>query len=70
MEFNFKFQHFIPIEYRTPSIDVNMVYFVELFDHVSVIGKKWLKSEAKKEDTAEALSRYNGWYFVLLCLIY
>ena len=35
-------------------------FFLDWFDEPSAIGKKWVKSKAKKEGVTDDLSGYNG----------
>ncbi|KAL3086120.1 hypothetical protein niasHS_009690 [Heterodera schachtii] len=51
---------YVPPTYQTPIIDKNSFFFLELFEETQSIGKKWLKSESKKEGAEEAISKYNG----------
>jgi calnexin len=36
------------------------VYFAEHFDDVNQFSKKWILSEAKKDDTDDDIAKYDG----------
>jgi hypothetical protein len=44
-------------------VPVGDFYFVETFEE-NVIGTKWLKSKAKKEDVEEVIAKYDGMWAV------
>ncbi|XP_035906569.1 calnexin isoform X1 [Anopheles stephensi] len=50
--------------YETPKIDSKRMYFAEHFDDLygddDAIGKRWVKSKAKKDDAAEEVAKYDG----------
>jgi len=47
------------ISYRSPTPSGN-VYFAEHFDDISQFNKKWVLSEAKKDDIDEDIAKYDG----------
>jgi len=47
------------IMYLTPESHPEH-YFEEHFDHASVLGSKWVKSQAKKDGAEEAIAKYDG----------
>ena len=57
------FQDYIPPTFVPPTLQENEVHFVDWFrDHYG-IGRKWFKSNAKKDGTEADLAMYNGeWY--------
>uniref|UniRef100_A0A914GXN4 Calnexin n=1 Tax=Globodera rostochiensis TaxID=31243 RepID=A0A914GXN4_GLORO len=57
---NLNLQKYVPPVYQTPTVDQNAFLFLEFFEETKSIGKKWLKSESKKEGAEEAISKYNG----------
>ncbi|XP_050074137.1 calnexin [Anopheles maculipalpis] len=49
--------------YETPKVDPKRMYFAEHFDDLysdDAIGKRWVKSKAKKDDAAEEVAKYDG----------
>lgn len=48
------------IEYQSPYPDTSKFYFAEHFDDLKRFEEKWIKSEAKKEDVAEEIAKYDG----------
>jgi len=47
------------ISYRSPTPSGN-VYFAEHFDDIYQFNKKWVLSEAKKDDTDDDIAKYDG----------
>jgi calnexin len=47
------------ISYRSPTPSGN-VYFVEHFDDINQFNKKWVLSEAKKDDIDDDIAKYDG----------
>ncbi|KAG5681532.1 hypothetical protein PVAND_010956 [Polypedilum vanderplanki] len=48
------------IEYQSPYPDPNKFYLSEHFDDLKRFEEKWVKSEAKKDDIAEEIAKYDG----------
>lgn len=48
------------IEYKSPKYDASKFHFVDSFDNVAQSQKLWVKSEARKDDTAEEIAKYDG----------
>uniref|UniRef100_A0A182QXR6 Calnexin n=1 Tax=Anopheles farauti TaxID=69004 RepID=A0A182QXR6_9DIPT len=49
--------------YVTPNVDPKRVYFAEHFDDLyegNDVEKRWVKSQAKKEDASEEVAKYDG----------
>lgn len=46
--------------YESPQYNPKDFYFVDHFDNVEESSKKWIKSEAKKDDIAEEIAKYDG----------
>lgn len=49
----------VPYESPTPS-DKTKVYFAEHFDNPAQFEKRWVRSNAKKEDISEDIAKYDG----------
>lgn len=52
-------QKYVAPEFIIPKVEGNF-FFLDWFDEPSAIGKKWVKSKAKKEGVTDDLSGYNG----------
>lgn len=51
----------VDVPYESPSLnDRSAVYLAEHFDDVPKVDKKWIRSQAKKDDTAEEIAKYDG----------
>ncbi|CRL02494.1 CLUMA_CG015334, isoform A [Clunio marinus] len=48
------------IHYTSPDPDPKRFHFAEHFDELKRFEQKWVKSEAKKEDIAEEIAKYDG----------
>ena len=48
------------IKYESPQYDPEQFFFVDHFDNVEESNKRWIKSQAKKDDIAEEISKYDG----------
>lgn len=48
------------IIYESPKYDAAKFYFVDNFDDIEMSQKLWIKSLAKKDDTAEEIAKYDG----------
>lgn len=48
------------VEYQSPYATPGLFYFAEHFDNLADFGKKWIKSQAKKDDAADEISKYDG----------
>jgi calnexin len=48
------------IQYQSPYPDVNKFHFAEHFDDLIRFNEKWIKSQAKKDDTADEIAKYDG----------
>lgn len=46
--------------YESPVIDAKKFHFADHFDDVEASRKKWVHSQAKKEDIAEEIAKYDG----------
>ncbi|TKR68526.1 hypothetical protein L596_024496 [Steinernema carpocapsae] len=53
-------KEFVPLKFASPKVASKDIYLAEDFADQSVLGKKWLKSTAKKEGVEEAISKYDG----------
>ncbi|KAL5290166.1 CANX family protein [Megaselia abdita] len=50
--------------YESPQVDLRDFYFIDHFDDSEKSEKKWIKSKAHKDDTAEEIAKYDGvWNF-------
>jgi calnexin len=47
------------ISYRSPTPS-GSVYFAEHFDDINQFNKKWVLSEAKKDDIDDDIAKYDG----------
>lgn len=47
-------------EYRSPVAEPGKYYLAEHFDNVAEVNKKWVRSQAKKDDTSEEIAKYDG----------
>ncbi|KAM3967988.1 calnexin 99A [Aphomia sociella] len=47
-------------QYHSPQIGTKGVYIAEHFDDENAFKKKWVKSEAKKQDVDENIAKYDG----------
>lgn len=52
-------------EYRSPEAKGN-IYLAEHFDDVAGFNKKWVRSEAKKDEADELIAKYDGKYTVVV----
>ncbi|XP_036323040.1 calnexin [Rhagoletis pomonella] len=48
------------IVYESPVYDQNKFYFADHFDDIAESTKRWVKSQAKKDDIAEEIAKYDG----------
>lgn len=48
------------IHYQSPYADPALFYFADHFDDIDQFTKKWIPSEAKKEDASEEIAKYDG----------
>ncbi|KNC31585.1 hypothetical protein FF38_12733 [Lucilia cuprina] len=48
------------IVYESPKYDPSKFYFIDHFDYVDKSQKQWVKSQAKKDDIAEEIAKYDG----------
>ncbi|XP_014091866.3 calnexin isoform X2 [Bactrocera oleae] len=48
------------IVYESPVYDQSKFYFADHFDDIAESRKRWVKSEAKKDDIAEEIAKYDG----------
>nr|XP_041632956.1 calnexin isoform X2 [Drosophila kikkawai] len=48
------------LAYESPVIDAKKFHFADHFDDVEASRKKWVLSQAKKDDIAEEISKYDG----------
>ncbi|XP_020811300.1 calnexin isoform X1 [Drosophila serrata] len=48
------------LAYESPEIDPKKFHFADHFDDVEASRKKWVLSQAKKDDIAEEISKYDG----------
>ncbi|KAM7363604.1 calnexin 99A [Cochliomyia hominivorax] len=48
------------IVYESPKYDPSKFYFVDHFDDIEKSQKNWIKSQAKKDDIAEEIAKYDG----------
>ncbi|XP_037943969.1 putative polypeptide N-acetylgalactosaminyltransferase 13 [Teleopsis dalmanni] len=46
--------------YESPKYDASKFHFVDHFDNLEESRKRWTKSQAKKDDTAEEIAKYDG----------
>ncbi|XP_037909607.1 calnexin isoform X1 [Hermetia illucens] len=46
--------------YQSPEANPQTFYFAEHFDDLDRFGKAWIKSQAKKDDIAEEIAKYDG----------
>jgi hypothetical protein len=46
-------------EYRSPDIKGDY-FFVDHFDDLEEFNKRWVRSEAKKDDADEQIAKYDG----------
>lgn len=52
------------LTYESPKYDPTQFYFVDHFDDIEKSQKLWIKSQAKKDDIAEEIAKYDGiWSF-------
>lgn len=50
--------------YESPKYDADKFYFVDHFDDIAASEKLWTRSQAKKDDIAEEIAKYDGeWKF-------
>lgn len=47
-------------EYRSPVAEAGKYYMAEHFDNVAEVKQKWVRSQAKKDDTSEEIAKYDG----------
>lgn len=50
--------------YESPEIDLNQFFFVDHFDDAENSEKKWIRSKAQKDDTAEEIAKYDGVWII------
>lgn len=50
----------IEITYESPKYDIANFYFIDHFDDIEMSQKLWVKSQAKKDDIAEEIAKYDG----------
>ncbi|KAI9584994.1 calnexin isoform X1 [Glossina fuscipes] len=50
----------IEITYESPKYDIANFYFIDHFDDTEMSQKLWVKSQAKKDDIAEEIAKYDG----------
>lgn len=48
------------ISYQSPYAEPGKFHFAEHFDNLETFDKKWIKSEAKKDDASEDIAKYDG----------
>ncbi|EDW46141.1 GM13395 [Drosophila sechellia] len=48
------------LAYKSPVIDDEKFYFADNFDDVQTSRKKWVLSQAKRDDIAEEIAKYDG----------
>ncbi|EDW53348.1 GM12245 [Drosophila sechellia] len=48
------------LAYESPVIDAKKFHFADHFDDVEASRKRWVLSQAKKDDIAEEISKYDG----------
>ncbi|XP_053947124.1 calnexin isoform X1 [Anastrepha ludens] len=48
------------IVYESPVYEQSKFYFADHFDDIADSRKRWVKSQAKKDDTAEEIAKYDG----------
>lgn len=48
------------LSYESPYADPAKFYFADHFDDKEEFAKRWVKSQAKKDDTAEEIAKYDG----------
>ncbi|CAO1413539.1 unnamed protein product [Diamesa serratosioi] len=48
------------VQYQSPNADSTKFYFAEHFDDLEKFNNKWVKSQSKKLDTDEDISKYDG----------
>lgn len=56
------------LKYHSPHADSAKYYFADNFDDKNQFAKKWIKSQAKKDDIADEISKYDGEWNVELPL--
>lgn len=48
------------VQYKSPYIDPGRFHFAEHFDDLRRFEEKWIMSQAKKDDIAEEIAKYDG----------
>lgn len=48
------------LSYESPYADPTKFYFADHFDDQEEFPSRWIKSQAKKEDTADEIAKYDG----------
>lgn len=48
------------VEYQSPYADPSKYYLAENFDDLKRVEEKWIRSQAKKDDIAEEIAKYDG----------
>ncbi|XP_062707656.1 calnexin isoform X1 [Aedes albopictus] len=48
------------LSYESPYADPAKFYFADHFDDLEQFASKWIKSQAKKDDTADEIAKYDG----------
>lgn len=48
------------LSYESPYADPAKFYFADHFDNLEHFSSKWIKSQAKKDDTADEIAKYDG----------
>lgn len=52
------------LTYESPQVDSKKFYFIDHFDDADKSERIWVRSSAKKDDTAEEIAKYDGvWKF-------
>lgn len=63
------FQSYIPPLFVEPKIP-GSPYLIDWFADPNAIGKKWILSKGKKDDTEDSIAKYNGRsFFIFLHLM-
>lgn len=51
---------FVPIKFTPPQLGTMKPHFLEYFPGKDAIGKRWIKSTAKKDGVDSEIAKYNG----------
>lgn len=54
------------LSYESPYADPNKYYFADHFDDNELFAIRWIRSQAKKDDTADEIAKYDGEWAVEL----